>query len=215
LITWSVPECEAATTQTAQSTAIPVLTLHFTVFIRAGVLVQVSVGPLVGATLAQTARRLHDDLNSPFTERRTTAMAFGNTVTIIGNVTRDPELRYLSSGTAVANFGVAYNRKFTRSGEQVEEVSFFDVTCWKDLADNVAESLSKGDRVVVFGELKQESWETKDGGKRSKVTINAEDVAPSLRWATAKPQKQSNSNGESAPPRGRAGVDAGPEEEPF
>jgi single-strand DNA-binding protein len=113
-------------------------------------------------------------------------MAFDNTVTIVGNVTRDPELRYLTSGTALASFGVAWNNRYKdRNGDQVEDTSFFDVTCWRDLADHVAESISKGDRVIIFGRLDQRSWETQDGEKRSKVEIVADDVAPSLRWATA------------------------------
>ena len=117
-------------------------------------------------------------------------MAFDNTVTIIGNVTRDPELRYLTSGTALASFGVAWNNRYKdRNGDQVEDTSFFDVTCWRDLADNVAESISKGDRVIVYGKLEQRSWETQDGEKRSKVEIVADEVAPSLRWATAQVSK--------------------------
>ena len=117
-------------------------------------------------------------------------MAFDNTVTIIGNVTRDPELRYLNSGTALASFGVAWNNRYKdRNGEQVEETSFFDVTCWRDLADNVAESISKGDRVIVYGRLDQRSWETQEGDKRSKVEIQADEVAPSLKWATAQVNK--------------------------
>lgn len=116
-------------------------------------------------------------------------MAFDNTITVVGNVTRDPELRYLTSGTALAQFGLAYNRKYNKGSEQVEEVSFFDVVCWSSLADNVAESISKGDRVVVYGRLEQRSWETQDGEKRSKVEIVADDVAPSLKWATAQISK--------------------------
>ena len=112
-------------------------------------------------------------------------MAFGNTVNIVGNVTRDPELRYTPSGASVTNFSVAWNRRYERNGQQVEEVSFFDVVCWGSLADNVAASLSKGMRVVVTGRLDQRSWETPQGEKRSKIEITADDVAPSLRWASA------------------------------
>ena len=117
-------------------------------------------------------------------------MAFDNTVTVIGNVTRDPELRYLTSGTALATFGIAWNNRYKdRNGEQVEDTSFFDVTCWRELADNVSESISKGDRVIVYGKLDQRSWETQEGEKRSKVEITADEVAPSLRWATAQVNK--------------------------
>lgn len=134
-------------------------------------------------------------------------MAFDNTVTIVGNVTRDPELRYLQTGTGLATFGVAVNRRFNKGGEQVEETSFFDVTCWRDLADNVAESISKGDRVIVYGRLEQRSWENQEGEKRSKVEIVADEVAPSLRWATARVEKTRGGGGsgasysDGAPPR--------------
>lgn len=109
-------------------------------------------------------------------------MAFDNTVTLVGNITRDPELRFTPGGAAVSSFGLAWNRK-NRDGE--ESVSFFDVTCWNSLAENVAESLSKGNRVVVYGRLDQRSWENQEGERRSKVEIVADEVAPSLVWATA------------------------------
>lgn len=109
-------------------------------------------------------------------------MAFDNTVTVVGNVTRDPELRYTPGGMSVASFGVAWNRR-KQDGE--DEVSFFDVTCFRDLADNVAESVHKGTRVVIYGTLQQRSWETSDKERRSKVEILADEVAPSLKWATA------------------------------
>lgn len=113
-------------------------------------------------------------------------MAYDNTVTVVGNVTRDPELRFTPSGAAVATFGLAWNRRSQNArGEMEEQVSFFDVTCWRQLAENVAESVTKGTRVVVYGRLDQRSWETPDGERRSKVEIVADEVAPSLRWATA------------------------------
>lgn len=111
-------------------------------------------------------------------------MAYGNTVTIVGNITRDPELRYTPNGASVVNFSIAWNRRYERNGQQVEEVSYFDVTCWGTLADNVASSLAKGNRVMVSGQLEQRSWDTPDGQKRSKIEIKADDVAPSLRWAS-------------------------------
>ena len=109
-------------------------------------------------------------------------MAFDNTVTVVGNMIRDAELRYTASGIAVTEFGVAWNSK-DKDGN--ESVSFFDVTCWRELAEHVAESLGKGSRVIVHGRLDQNTWETKDGDKRSKVRVMADDVGPSLRWATA------------------------------
>ncbi|MFZ4668621.1 MAG: single-stranded DNA-binding protein [Microthrixaceae bacterium] len=111
----------------------------------------------------------------------------GNYVELIGNLTRDPELRFIPSGAAVANFGIAVNRRWrnTQTNEWDEEVSFFDVVCWRDLAENVTESLTKGNRVMVSGRLQTRSWETDNGEKRSKVEILADEVGPSLRWATA------------------------------
>ncbi|MDH3707190.1 MAG: single-stranded DNA-binding protein [Acidimicrobiia bacterium] len=109
-------------------------------------------------------------------------MAFDNTVTVVGNVTRDPELRFTAAGVAMASFGVAWNLK-RKDGE--DSVSFFDVTCWRQLAENVSESITKGSRVVIYGRLEQRSWETQDGDRRSKVEIQADEVAPSLKWATA------------------------------
>ena len=121
-------------------------------------------------------------------------------VPIIGNLTDDPVLRFTNNGTAVANFTLAVNRK-DRNGE--EEAHFFDVTCWKDLAENVAESLHQGDRVIAVGQLKQEKWE-QDGQKRSKVVLTAWDVGPTLKWARAEVTKTSGSSVQqtrsSAPP---------------
>ena len=119
-------------------------------------------------------------------------MGIDNNVSVVGNVTRDPELRFTQGGMAVASFGVAWNKR-KQDGE--EEVSFFDVTCFRSLAENVAESITKGTRVVVTGTLSQRSWETQDGDKRSKVEIVADDVAVSLRWATAEVIRNERSDG--------------------
>ena len=129
-------------------------------------------------------------------------MGFDNTVTVVGNVTRDPELRFAQSGTAIAQFGLAWNR---RRGDQEDEVSFFDVTCFRQLAENVAESLKKGARVVVYGTLQQRSWETAQGDRRSKVEILADDVAPSLTWATAVVTKNEYRGGGERGEGGRGG----------
>ena len=125
-------------------------------------------------------------------------MAPGNSVTLVGNCTRDPELRFTSSGQAVATFGLAVNRRWQnrQSNEWEEAVSFFDVTAWQQLAENVAESVQKGTRVIVAGRLDQRSWETQDGDKRSKIEIVADEVAPSLRWATATITKNERRGGD-------------------
>ncbi len=109
-----------------------------------------------------------------------------NSVTLVGNVTRDPELRFTPSGQAVATFGLAVNRRWQnrQNNEWEEQTSFFDVKCWAQMAENVGESLHRGARVVVSGRLEQRSWETEQGDKRSKVEVVADEIAPSLRWAT-------------------------------
>ncbi len=130
-------------------------------------------------------------------------MAFGvNNITVLGNITRDPELRFTPSGTAVANFGLAVNRNVQNknSGEWETQVDFFNVTAWYKLAENCAESLSKGDRVLVSGRLSQDSWESKDGQKRSTVKIIANVIAPSLEFASCRLEKN---------PRAEEGVSSG------
>jgi single-strand DNA-binding protein len=128
-------------------------------------------------------------------------MASSSTVTIVGNLTRDPELRFTPSGQATTSFGVAVNRSWQnrQTQEWTEVTSFFDVVCWASLAENVAQSLSRGTRVVVTGRLEQRSWETQEGDKRSKVEIIADEVAPSLRFATAKVNKNERKTPEVAP----------------
>ncbi|MGH9030032.1 MAG: single-stranded DNA-binding protein [Acidimicrobiales bacterium] len=110
-----------------------------------------------------------------------------NNTTLSGNLTRDPEIRYTRDGQATAHFGLAVNRRWqVRGSEEWEEAtSFFDVVCWRDLAENVALSLVKGSRVMVTGRLEQRTWENEEGERRSRVEVSAEDVGPSLRFATA------------------------------
>ncbi len=134
-----------------------------------------------------------------------------NTVTLVGNVTRDPELRYTPSGQTVATFGLAVNRRWQnrQTQEWEEQVSFFDVKCWSQMAENVAESVPRGTRVIVTGRLEQRSWETDNGEKRSKVEIVADEIAPSLRWATAQVQKIDRRDGAAAPTGGGSGGGGG------
>ena len=108
-------------------------------------------------------------------------------VTIVGNITRDPDLKFTGSGLAMCTFGLAVNnRKKDESGQWVDgDPSFYDVVCWRQLAENVTESLPKGTTVIVVGKLRQRSWEADDGTKRSKVEVQADHVGPALNWATA------------------------------
>src|ERR1700738_5363124 len=103
-------------------------------------------------------------------------------VSIVGNLTRDPELRFTPTGQATASFGVAVNRRWQNRQTQdwEEAVSFFDVVCWGQLAENTARSLARGSRVVVAGRLDQRSWENNEGEKRPKIEITADEIAPSL-----------------------------------
>jgi single-strand DNA-binding protein len=119
-------------------------------------------------------------------------MAVDNQVTIIGTLVDDPELKYTPNGAAVANMRIAWNRKAKddATGQwQDVETGFFTVTAWRSLAENAAESLTRGMRIVVAGRLQQRSWETPEGDKRSVIEIIADEIGPSLRWATAKVEK--------------------------
>jgi single-strand DNA-binding protein len=120
-----------------------------------------------------------------------------NTVTLVGNVTDDPELRFTPSGAAVANFTVAVNRRYKNADGQWEDKldGFFRCNCWRDMAEHVAESLTKGTRILVTGRLQQRSWEDQEGGKRSAFEIQVDEVGPSLRWATATVQKTERTSG--------------------
>jgi single-strand DNA-binding protein len=117
------------------------------------------------------------------------------TITIAGNLTDAPDLRFTPTGAAVANFTVAVTpRVKDGDGWKDGETSFFRCAAWRSLAEHVAE-LAKGDRVIVYGTLRQRSWQTDEGERRSAVEVQAEDVGPSLRWATAKPERTSRAKG--------------------
>jgi single-strand DNA-binding protein len=114
-----------------------------------------------------------------------------NSTTITGNLTRDPDIRYTREGQASTTIGVAVNRRWQdRTTQEWEEsTSFFDVVCWRDLAEHVAMTLTKGMRVMVTGRLEQRTWETEEGERRSKVEIVADEVGASLLFATAEVQR--------------------------
>ena len=118
-----------------------------------------------------------------------------STVTIVGNLTRDPELRFTAGGKGVASFGVAVGRRFQQNGEWQEKTSFFNVTAWDTLGENVAASLTKGTRVLVTGRLEQREYETKEGEKRNVVEIVADEIGPSLRWARAEVERIARDGG--------------------
>jgi single-strand DNA-binding protein len=124
-------------------------------------------------------------------------MSNGNNVDLVGNLTRDPELRFTPGGMAVATFGLAVNRRVQNksTNEWEDKTSFFDVVCYGTLGENVAESVPRGCRVLVVGRLEQRSWETNEGDKRSKVEVIADEVGPSLRWAQAEVTKNDRNGG--------------------
>jgi single-strand DNA-binding protein len=151
-----------------------------------------------------------------------------NNVTVIGNLTADPELRFTASGVAMVNISVADSRRYQdRNGDWQEDTSFFRGTCWRDTAENVAESLTKGARVVISGRLKQRTWETAEGEKRNVVELDIQEIGPSLRWATATVTKTPRTGGgdfgggggygggNAAPAAPVAKTDYGPDEAPF
>ncbi len=125
-------------------------------------------------------------------------MAGETIITLVGNLTGDPELRFTPSGAAVANFTVASTpRTFDRQSNEWKdgETLFMRCSIWRDAAENVAESLQRGARVVVTGRLKSRSYETKEGEKRTVIELDVDEVGPSLRYATAKVNKTQRGGG--------------------
>ncbi|MEW2382469.1 single-stranded DNA-binding protein [Micromonospora sp. NPDC047707] len=130
--------------------------------------------------------------------REEMVMAGDTTITVIGNLTDDPELRFTPSGAAVAKFRVASTPRFMdkASGEWKDgEPLFLSCTVWRQAAEHVAESLQRGTRVIVSGRLRQRSYETREGEKRTVIELEVDEIGPSLRYATAKVQKMSRSGG--------------------
>jgi single-strand DNA-binding protein len=123
-------------------------------------------------------------------------MASDNQVTLVGNLTDDPELRYTPNGAAVCKFRIAVNRRIQDgSGNWKDgEASYFSINCWRGLAENAAESLTRGTRVMVAGRLQFRAWENQEGEKRSAVEVEADEVGPSLKWATARIERQTRSS---------------------
>jgi single-strand DNA-binding protein len=144
-----------------------------------------------------------------------------STVTLVGNLTRDPELRFTQGGRAVATLGIAVSRRYQVNNEWQEQTSFFNIVCWGTLGENAAASLTKGTRIMVTGRLEQRSYETQDGEKKSIVEVVADEIGPSLRWAQATVERNDRRSAEGgAPSGGGTGRPAPPDpgygdEEPF
>lgn len=148
-----------------------------------------------------------------------------NSITLVGNLTRDPELRFTTGGRGVASFGIAVGRRYQVNGEWQEQTSYFNVTAWGQLGENAAATLTKGTRVVVTGRLEQREYTTRDGDKRTTIEVVADELGPSLRWATAQVERTprgegGGSGGGNRAPRENSGDTGGGQfyagdEEPF
>jgi single-strand DNA-binding protein len=124
-------------------------------------------------------------------------MANENHIVVIGNLADDPELRFTNNGIPVASFRVAVTPRVQGGGTWRDgDTSFFRVSAWRDQASHLAESLRKGDRIMVVGRLRQRSWETPDGERRSLAEIEADDVGASLKWATVSVEWATTPSGE-------------------
>lgn len=139
-------------------------------------------------------------------------MAGETTITVIGNLTADPELRFTPSGSAVANFTIASTpRTFDRQSNEWKdgETLFLRASVWRESAENVAESLTKGTRVIVSGRLKSRTYDTKEGEKRTVMELEVDEIGPSLRYANAKINRTQRTGNQSTPPAGAAAPTAG------
>jgi single-strand DNA-binding protein len=142
-------------------------------------------------------------------------MAGETIITVVGNLTADPELRYTQGGLAVANFTIASTpRTFDRQANDWKdgEALFLRASCWREFAEHVAGSLTKGSRVVATGRLKQRSYDDRDGNKRTAIELEVDEIGPSLRYATA---QVTRAPGGSSGGGGRGQVAAGGADEPW
>ncbi|MET0590120.1 MAG: single-stranded DNA-binding protein [Naasia sp.] len=147
-------------------------------------------------------------------------MAGETIITVVGNLTADPELRYTQGGLAVANFTIASTpRSFDRQSNDWKdgEALFLRASVWREFAENVAGSLSKGSRVVATGRLKQRSYETKEGEKRTSIELEVDEIGPSLRYATAQVTRAAGGGGQGGGGRGvsQGGGNGGQRDEPW
>ncbi|RZT59682.1 single-strand binding protein [Microcella alkaliphila] len=145
-------------------------------------------------------------------------MAGETVITVVGNLTADPELRYTQNGLAVANFTIASTpRTYDRQSNEWKdgEALFLRASVWRDFAEHVASSLTKGMRVVAQGRLKQRSYETKEGEKRTTIELEVDEIGPSLRYATAQVTRSSGGAGGGAMGGGNRGGNAQVADEPW
>jgi len=141
-----------------------------------------------------------------------------NSITLVGNLTRDPEIRFTATGRAVASFGIAVGRRYQVNGEWQEQTSYFNVTAWGQLGENAAATFTKGTRVVVTGRLEQREYTSREGEKRTAIDVIADELGPSLRWATAtvvRTPKQDGQGGGATNRPANTGTNPGTEARPF
>lgn len=141
-----------------------------------------------------------------------------NTFTVVGNLTGEPELRFTQGGVPICSGGIASNRRYQVNGEWQEQTSFFNFTAWRDLAENMAATLSKGMRVIATGRLEQKNWVDKEGKDRTTFDFVIDEIGPSLRWATADVTRKSGNNNGSVTTAVNNVANAGfayTEEDPF
>ena len=138
-----------------------------------------------------------------------------NTITLVGNLTRDPELRFTTGGRGVASFGIAVGRRYQVNGEWQEQTSYFNITAWGQLGENAAATLAKGSRVIVTGRLEQREYTTREGDKRTAIEVVADELGPSLRWATAQVERQSGGGGGGGASRGGGNAGGGQAPDPY
>ena len=142
-----------------------------------------------------------------------------NSITLVGNLTRDPEIRFTATGRAVASFGIAVGRRYQVNGEWQEQTSYFNVTAWGQLGENAAATFTKGTRVVVTGRLEQREYTSREGEKRTAIDVIADELGPSLRWATATVVRTPKQDGQGGgAPNNRpanGGTNPGTEATPF
>jgi single-strand DNA-binding protein len=143
-----------------------------------------------------------------------------NSIVIVGNLTSDPELRFTQTGVAYVSGSIASNRKYQVNGQWEEKTSYFNFSAWRELAENIAASCTKGMRVVITGRIEQKSWTDKEGNERKTHELAVDDIGPSLRWAHASVTKvaKSGSDGNANVSNATAAFNATPafeEEDPF
>jgi single-strand DNA-binding protein len=142
-----------------------------------------------------------------------------NSITLVGNLPRDPEIRFTATGRAVASFSMGVGRRYQVNGEWQEQTSWFNVTAWGQLGENAAATLVKGSRVVVTGRLEQREYTSREGEKRTAIDVVADDIGPSLRWATATvvrtPKQEGQGGGAASNRPANSGSNPGNEATPF